>query len=101
MVEEATGTGKFAVLAAAIDQLAEQLLCVSARIGVDDEIATLDVEELASTNGVSFETMRKQLCEVLGRTAVHRLGKRWVLRKRKFLEYLSVRENWSNLNSDD
>lgn len=95
MVESATGLSKFTVLAAAIDQLAEQIRSVSASRSVDDDIAILDVEDLASMNRVGSETMRKQLCQVLGNDAVHRLGKRWVIRKRKFQEYLSIQEHRS------
>jgi len=92
MVDRATGRDKFTVLAIAIDQLAEQIRCVSESKSVDDEIATLDVEALASDYGVSFETMRKQLRNALGPQAVIRIGKRWVIRKRKFANYLSERE---------
>ncbi len=100
MVEKANGTNKFIVLAAVIDQMAEQMLNVSVLRSVDDEIALLCVEEIASANGVGFETMRRQLCGVLGRDAVYRLGKRWVIRKRKFLEYLTMQERRSVLGVD-
>lgn len=100
MVEEATGSSKFIVLAAALDQMAEQVRSVSVSKSVDDEIAILYVEDLASTHGVGFEAMRRQLCGVLGRDAVHRLGKRWVIRKRRFLEYLTIQECRSTLGVD-
>ena len=100
MVEKATGSSKFTVLAAAIDQMLEQMLSVSVSKSMDDEIAVLCVEELASTNRVKSKTMRGNLCKVLGDDAVFRLGKRWVIRKRKFLEYLSALENRSILEID-
>jgi len=100
MVEKATGISKFIVLAAALDLQAEQIRNASVLRSVDDEIAVQDVEELASTNGVGIETMRRQLCGVLGRDAVHRLGKRWVIRKLKYLDYLLIQERRSILGVD-
>lgn len=92
LVDDAVGTDKFVVLAELIDHLYAQMRIASGEIAIEDEIATLDLEELASQYKVSQETLRRQLCSVLGPKAVFKLGKTWVVRKRKFLQYLEQRE---------
>lgn len=91
LVEATLGMDKFIVLARAIDKVAEQMRMVSASI--DDAVETLFVEDLASRFGVTTETMRKQICARMGATVVFRVGKRWVIRKQKYLDYLIELEN--------
>jgi len=78
LVEQALGRDKFAVLACAIDLMQERLDAMTREQPIDEQIAVLDVHELARENGVSFETLRKKISEVMGPHAVFRLGKRWV-----------------------
>lgn len=93
-VESATGTDKFLVLACAIDRLEEgRVLDARSSVNLDEEIATLDMKDLSSKYKVSPETMRTKICNVLGANAVIRPGKTWVIRKRKFLEYLCASES--------
>jgi len=90
LVGSAVGFDKFDVLAKEIDKVAEQMQRVSASL--DEEVETLCVRELASKYGVSFETMRRQICAQMGDRAVFRVGKSWVIRKRRFLDYLLEKE---------
>ena len=87
-IERATGKDKFTVIGAQFDVLME----LAESRSIDEKIATLDVEELAKSHDVAFDTMRNQLRSVLGRNAVFRLGKRWLVRKAKFLEFLQTLE---------
>ena len=88
-IEKATGRDKFVVIAAQLDHVTD----LAESKSIDDCIAVLDVEVLARDHGVTFETMRNQLRIKLGSNAVFRLGKRWVIRKVKFLQYLQCLEN--------
>ena len=88
-IERATGRDKFTVIAAQLDHITE----LAESRSIDDRIATLDVEILAEDHDVTFETMRSQLRIRLGRNAVFRLGKKWVIRKIKFLQYLQCLES--------
>lgn len=95
ILQQAVGTEKLTVLAAAIDTLMAMHAETQRGFSLEEQSATLEVEELASQYGVSFETMRNQLREVLGDAAVFRLGKKWVIRQVKFLDYLRARETKS------
>lgn len=90
LVDSAVGLDKFVILAKEIDRVAEQVHMVT--VSLDDEVETLCVREIASRHGVTFETMRKQICALMGNGTVFRIGKCWVIRKRKFLDYLLKRE---------
>ena len=90
MVDSAVGLDKFTVLAKEIDRVAEQIHMVT--VSLDVEVETLCVRDLASRYGVTFETMRKQICDQMGDGSVFRVGKMWVIRKRKFLDYLLEKE---------
>lgn len=92
LVEQATGLDKFAVLACAIDLQAARMDELVREKPIDEQIACLDVNRLAQENGVSFETLRKNICEVMGAHTVFRLGKRWVIRKETFLLFLQKME---------
>lgn len=97
LVEEAVGLQKFEVLATAIDQLSRLRQSEGANEGtLDDQIAVLDLEELATQFAVTGETLRKNLCAALGKGAVFRVGKKWVIRKQRFLEYLRRQEMGSD-----
>lgn len=63
VVERGTGRDKFHILAVAIDPMSQQMQIASDSLSLDDEIATIDVEALALTYGVSLEILRKNLQE--------------------------------------
>ncbi|MFT5467878.1 MAG: hypothetical protein ACI8UO_002985 [Verrucomicrobiales bacterium] len=92
-LNSALGTEKFTVLATVIDQLRCFQAEIASGVDLDDRIETLDVADLAEEHGVSFETMRKELRSVAGKNAVFRLGKKWVIRKQRFLDYLQTKES--------
>lgn len=102
MVEGATGTAKLLVLAASIDQVRQDQAAMSEKMhelasarsasSYDTEIETLEVSELAEQYGTTIGTMRKQVCGVVGRDAVIRIGKKWVIRKSVFLDFLRTLE---------
>lgn len=88
-VREAFGNDKFVVLAAGVDQA---LLATQRNHTLDDQIETLDVHQLSVKFNVTFETLRKQITDVLGPGAVFKLGKSWIIRKQTYLQYLQQRE---------
>ncbi|MEM7600639.1 MAG: hypothetical protein AAF357_04395 [Verrucomicrobiota bacterium] len=90
LVENATGLEKFSVLANLVDHIAHLTL---ASRSIDEQVATLDIETLALEHGVTFETLRQQIRSTMGSGVVFRLGKRWLIRKTKFLEFLQTLEN--------
>lgn len=92
LVEKAAGRDKFLVLSVAIDRVSNALANLTQGVSLDDQIATLDVEELAATYGVSLDTMREKIRRSLGDNAVFRLGKKWVIRKQTFLGFLLANE---------
>lgn len=101
LVEQALGKDKFAVLACAIDLLAARTDALVKEKPVDEQIACLDVHQLAEENGVGFETLRKNICQVMGAHAVFRLGKRWVIRKETFLLFLQKMETGAAENQEE
>lgn len=101
LVEKALGHDKFAVLACAIDLLTSRMDGLVQEKPIDDQIACLDAHQLAEENGVSFETFRKNICQVMGTHAVFRLGKRWVLRKETFLLFLQKMETGAAADDQD
>ncbi len=95
-LRSAVGSERLILLAASIDNLIEER-CVRAQgVPIDEQIETLDVKQLAQDYDVGFETFRKQICRVVGEGAVFKLGSKWVIRKRKFLEFLKVKESEMN-----
>ena len=88
-VQQALGTDKFTVLAVAVDQALEAR---NREVSLDEQIETLDVQELAGNYGTSLETLRKQISDAVGPGAVFKLGKKWVIRKQTFLQFLQARE---------
>ena len=92
-VEKALGTDKFVVLASAVDHVIEAQSCLQEKNTIDDQIETLDMHELARQYNVSFDTLRKQINGVLGDSAVFKVGRKWVIRKRRFLDFLQARES--------
>jgi hypothetical protein len=95
-LRRAVGSEKLLVLAASIDNLIEERSARAEGLPIDEEIETLDVKRLAQEYDVGFETFRKQICRVVGEGAVFKLGSKWVIRKRKFLEFLKVKESETN-----
>jgi|GEM_PF-1857178 len=94
-VQEAVGTDKFLVLASMLDSMRADHLELRSQIRVDDETETLDLDALAERYGVSMKTLREQLERELGVGVVMKIGKIWVIRKRKFLEFLQSKEGWN------
>jgi hypothetical protein len=88
-VQAALGTDKFTVLAVAVDQALEAR---TREASMDEQIETLDVQDLAGNYGTTFETLRKQISDSVGAGAVFKLGKKWVIRKQTFLQFLQARE---------
>ncbi|MCB1064502.1 MAG: hypothetical protein KDN20_16485 [Verrucomicrobiae bacterium] len=99
VVGSALGSAKLTVLAAAIDQLIEaqtrlsekvhqQAVAGSTASNNDAEIETLELSALAEQYGVSTDTLRKQIRDVLGDHAVIKVGKKRVIRKVVFLDFL-------------
>jgi len=88
-VQQALGTDKFTVLAVAVDQALEAR---NREVSLDEQIETLDVQQLAENYGTSLETLRKQISDFVGAGAVFKLGKKWVIRKQTFLQFLQARE---------
>ena len=97
-LEQATGRDKLVVLASTLDQVIDGVRDIESRVTIDSQIETLDASELAEQYGVTMETFRKQVVGVMGEEAIFKLGKKWVIRKRKFLEFLQAKESESNLN---
>lgn len=105
MVEGATGSAKLQILAAFIDQVRQDQAAMSERMGelalscgagsYDVEIETLELSELADRYGATVGTMRKQICSVVGKDAVIKVGKKWVIRKTLFLDFLKTLEGQS------
>ena len=92
-VEQAVGRDKFVVLATAVDQLLQKTSAsLEDHHGIDDQIDTLCMDELAAQYEVSVATLRRQITRTLGKGAVLKLGKKLVIRKRRFLEYLQAVE---------
>lgn len=92
-LESALGQDKFRVLASGVDSLWDEVRHLRGEVSVDEEIKTLELDELAEEYGaVNPETLRKQICAAVGKKAVFKLGSKWVIRKRKFLEFLKAKE---------
>lgn len=92
-VHEALGQDKLTVLAVAIDQLRAHLYEREHEADIDEQIETVDVALLAEQNGVSPKVMRERICSKLGQPVVIRLGRRFVIRKTRFLEFLRACES--------
>lgn len=91
-LRSAVGSEKLLVLATSIDSLIEDRAARAEGIPIDEEIETMDVKRLAKDYDVGFETFRKQISRVVGEGSVFKLGSKWVIRKRKFLEFLKAKE---------
>lgn len=96
LVQEAAGTDKFVVLATVLDSMKDEYEEWRTEIRVTDETETLDLKVIAECYEVTERTMREQLSRVLGRGCVIKVGKKWVIRKRKFLEFLLLKEGWND-----
>ena len=81
---------KFGVLAGEIDQIRQLINNFQSEQCVDDLLETLEMAELGEKFGVTPETMRKKLIEAGG--GVFKLGKKYVIRKVRFLSVLEFLE---------
>ncbi len=97
LIQEAVGTEKFIVLAAAVDGVKADQESIRRDVKIDDEIETLDLATLASDYGVNEKTLRDQIEKELGLGVVMKIGKKWVIRKRRFLDYMIQKENRATL----
>lgn len=97
LIQEAVGTEKFIVLATAVDGLKADQESIRRDVKIDDEIETLDLATLASDYGVNEKTLRDQIEKELGLGVVMKIGKKWVIRKRRFLDYMVQKENRATL----
>jgi hypothetical protein len=88
LIKLALGTEKFSVLANAIDLLDGRFASILSSQPIDAQIETIDFDQLAAQNGISPITLRKKINSSLGRDAVVRPGKKLVIRKTAWLEYL-------------
>lgn len=92
-IELATGSDKLRLIGAEIDRVKGEISRLSGLQSTDDQAETIEVEELASKYDVREETLRKNINVRLGKSAVIRVGKKWVLRKTLWLEYLKTLES--------
>ena len=88
-VNQAVGLDKLTVLAVAVDQVQQSMRTLAP---LDEQLELLDMLDLAKQHGVSFKTLRAQVASLVGPGSVFRLGKRWVIRKQRFLEFLQAQE---------
>ena len=82
---------KFSVLAGDIDQVRQRLESIQTQQSVDDLLETLEVADLGQKFGVSMDTMKKRL--ILAGGAVFKIGRKYVIRKIRFLEVLEHLES--------
>jgi hypothetical protein len=92
LIHDAVGSEKFTVLAATIDNLKAELENLRNKATIDDEIETLEIAPLADRFGISEKAFRDQVDRAIGAGHVVKVGKRWVIRKRRFLEFLTRNE---------
>lgn len=81
---------RFQILAGDIDQLRNRVDQLSGDQSVDDLLEVLEVESLGEQFGVSLEAMKRRLNRAGGR--VFKMGKKYVIRKVKFLEVMESLE---------
>jgi 2-succinyl-5-enolpyruvyl-6-hydroxy-3-cyclohexene-1-carboxylate synthase len=92
---------KFVVMAAAIDLAKNDLEILRNRISLDDEIETLELSQLAEQYGTGEKTLHEQIERQLSPGVVINFGKKWVIRKRRFLDYLESKEVTAILGQDE
>jgi len=92
LVQQAVGTDKFLVLAAAIDLAKNDFEILRNRVSIDEEIEILELSQLAEQYGTGEKTLREQIERQLSPGVVIKVGKKWVIRKRRFLDYLESKE---------
>jgi hypothetical protein len=92
IIQEAVGMEKFAVMATMIDLVRNDLDNLRNRISIDEEMETLDLGQLAKQYGTGERALREQIEKQLCAGAVIKVGKKWVIRKRRFLDYLVSKE---------
>ncbi len=88
LIQQAVGMDKFVVMAAAIDLAKNDLEILRNRVSIDEEIETLELSQLAEQYGTGERTLREQIERQLSPGAVIKVGEKWVIRKRRFLDYL-------------
>lgn len=93
LIHAAVGSEKFTVLAAIIDALKAEQEILRRKINIDEEIETLEIGALAARFGLSERALRAQIDRALGAGHTVKVGKKWVIRKRRFLEFLTRNES--------
>lgn len=81
---------RFQILAVDIDQLRNRLELLSGDQSIDDLLEVLEVESLGKQFGVSTEAMKRKIGRSGGQ--VFKMGKKYVIRKVKFLEVMELLE---------
>ena len=81
---------KFTVLAGDIDQLRQRVEQITAEQSIDDLLDIVEVDALSERFGVTIETMKKRLDAAGGQ--VFRMGRKFVIRKVRYLEVLELLE---------
>ena len=81
---------RFQILALDIDQLRNRLDLVSGDQSIDELLEVLEVESLGEQFGVSSEAMKRRPSRAGGQA--FKLGKKYVIRKVKFLEVMEALE---------
>lgn len=97
IIKEAVGMDKITVMAAMIDLARNDLENLRNRISIDEEIETLELGQLAEQYGTGEKTLREQIERQLSPGVVIKVGKKWVIRKRRFLDYLESKEGAGKL----
>jgi hypothetical protein len=93
LVKEAVGLDKLTVMAGAVDSLKDDFENFRREVRIDDEIETLNLSDLAEQYAVGERTLRDQIERRLGKGCVIKVGRKWVIRKRRFLDFLNFEES--------
>jgi hypothetical protein len=93
IIKEAEGIDKFTVMAAMIDLARNDLENLRNRILIEEEIETHELSQLAKQYGSGERALREQVERQLCIGAVIKIGKKWVIRKRRFLDFLESKES--------
>lgn len=92
IIQEAVGMDKITVMAAMIDLDRNDLENLRNQISIDEEIETLELNRLAEQYGTGEKTLPEQIERQLRPGVVIKVGKKWLIRKRRFLDFLESKE---------
>lgn len=83
---------KLDVVATMIDLVRNDLDNLRNRISIDEEMETLELSQLAEQYGTGERALHEQIEKQLCAGAVIKVGRKWVIRKRRFLDFLESKE---------